>query len=359
MLPIQSATVQFQRPSPLVMALGKLRREEQIGLGLAVALHAALLGVLLLRPAANPIPVPQRMTVTLSPEAGLNATAPTHDDAAADMAPKLGSPPPVAAAPVPVVSPPAARVEPPVEVTKPVPAPKPVAVIQPKPLPVKPPEPVKLAPAKITPPRHPVVKPKEDITPPAAPAEKPVKIAKPVKVETRQAPPAKAVAAKPAHAAKAASSVKDWALALPATPDRQPAGGSRIGNDFLKGVAGGKPSGKAQQQGAAVIGPEVKTALSGVIAHQLKPHWVAPEGVDADKLVTILSWDLNRDGTLAGSPRVVRQEGVTDSNRPQAARHAEQAIRAVQLGQPFKLPAEYYDVWKHVRSFEFNRTLSQ
>jgi outer membrane biosynthesis protein TonB len=309
------------------MALGKLRREEQIGLGLAIVLHAALLGLFLLRPAAAPVPVPQRISVTLSPETGLNATAPTHEDAAADLAPTLGAPPP-AAVPAPVVSPPPAKVTAP-PVVKPVPEPKPVAVTRPRPETVKPPAPVVAPPlpAKLTPRHHP---------------------AKPVEA------PAAAKAA-PKHV----PSVKDWSLALPATPDHQPAGGSRIGNDFLKGVAGGKASGKAQQQGAAVLGPDARSALSGAIARQLKPHWVAPEGVDADKLVTILAWDLNPDGTLAGPPRVVRQEGITDSNRPQAARHAEQAIRAVELGAPFQLPAQYYAIWKHVRAFEFNRTLSQ
>ena len=298
------------------MASGTLRREEQIGLLLAVALHVALIGVLLLRPATTPPPVPQRISVTLSPDVGLNASAPTHEDAAADIAPTLGAPPP-AAAPVPVVSPPPAKIAaPPLE--KPVAEPKPVAVTRPRPAAVKQPEPVA-----------------SPVAAPAKPAHKRVSDAKPI------------------------PSVKDWSLALPAGPEHKLAGGSRIGNDFLKGVAGGKPSGKAQQQGAAVIGPEVKSALSGALAHQLKPHWTAPEGVDADRLVTVLAFDLNPDGTLAGAPHVVRQDGITDSNRPQAARHAEQAIRAVQLAAPFQLPAQYYAIWKHVRAFEFNRTLSQ
>ncbi len=319
------------------MASGALRSEEQVGLVLAVALHAALIGVLLWRPAIAPPPVPQRISVTLSPDVGLQATAPTHADATADMAPKLGTPPPVAASvetPAPVVPPPPARIAaPPVE--KPAPEPRPVAVTRPRPAAVKPiePAPVSPPPAKVTPPRRHAAKPQDTSPVPAAPAAR--------------------------AAAKHAPSVKDWSLDMPASPDRQTPGASRIGNDFLKGVSGGKAGGKAQQQGAAVIGPEVKSALSGAIAHQLKPHWVAPQGADADQLVTILSWDLNRDGSLAGLPRVVRQEGITDSNRPQAARHAEQAIRAVQLGAPFQLPPEYYDTWKHIRSFEFNRTLSQ
>jgi hypothetical protein len=54
---------------------------------------------------------------------------------------------------------------------------------------------------------------------------------------------------------------------------------------------------------------------------------------------------------------VVRQEGITDSNRPQAARHAEQAIRAVQLAAPFDLPPEFYDKWKRIRAWRFDRKL--
>jgi uncharacterized protein YbjT (DUF2867 family) len=73
----------------------------------------------------------------------------------------------------------------------------------------------------------------------------------------------------------------------------------------------------------------------------------------------VLAWDLNRDGSLAGTPRVVRQEGVNDVNRAQAPRHAEQAIRAVRLAAPFVLPADLYDGWKRVSDFRFDKRLSQ
>jgi hypothetical protein len=55
----------------------------------------------------------------------------------------------------------------------------------------------------------------------------------------------------------------------------------------------------------------------------------------------------------------VGQQGITDANRPQAQRHAEQAIRAVELAAPFDLPAKYYSAWKRVASFRFDRRLSQ
>ncbi|MFN5781832.1 MAG: hypothetical protein ACK442_02080, partial [Novosphingobium sp.] len=118
-----------------------------------------------------------------------------------------------------------------------------------------------------------------------------------------------------------------------------------------KGPAGPPP--------AAAIGPAVRSALSGAISRQLKPRWVAPQGADAELLVTFLTWDLNPDGSLNGTPRVIRQEGITDANRAQAARHAEQAIRAVRLAAPFNLPEEFYPAWKRVTAFRFDRKLSQ
>ena len=71
----------------------------------------------------------------------------------------------------------------------------------------------------------------------------------------------------------------------------------------------------------------------------------------------MLAWELNADGSLAGRPRVVSQTGITDSNRPQAALHAERAVRAVQLAAPFDLPEEFYDRWRRIREWRFDRRL--
>lgn len=103
----------------------------------------------------------------------------------------------------------------------------------------------------------------------------------------------------------------------------------------------------------------MRSSLAGAISRQLRPHWAAPQGVDAEKLITILAFDLNQDGSLAGRPRVVRQEGITPANEAQAKRHAEQAIRAVQLAAPFDLPIEYYSAWKRITNSKFDRNLSK
>ncbi|WP_309622062.1 hypothetical protein [Novosphingobium sp.] len=150
----------------------------------------------------------------------------------------------------------------------------------------------------------------------------------------------------------------------PPRPGTKP-GNSRFADAFGDGIPQGNPAGKgktppAQAQGAAVTS-EVRSALASSITRQLKPRWRgrAPQGLDADKLVTFLTWDLNPDGTMAGSPRVVRQEGITPANRAQAARHAEEAIKAVKLVGKFDLPPQYYSAWKHIASFRFDRSLGQ
>jgi hypothetical protein len=136
--------------------------------------------------------------------------------------------------------------------------------------------------------------------------------------------------------------------AQPQTPPKGPAGGSRIGPDFLKGTPGATATGPATGQPAAAIGPAVRSALASAILRQIKPKWQGrvPQGVDTEKLVTIVSIELNPDGSLAGAPKVLNQEGITDSNRSQARRHAEEAVRALQLAAPFQLPNELYEAWK-------------
>lgn len=150
--------------------------------------------------------------------------------------------------------------------------------------------------------------------------------------------------------------------AAPKVPSKQPpkkGGASDFDSAFAPGTPGGAGKDQTKNQPATAIGPAVRSALAGAISRQLKPRWVAPQGIDAEKLVTVLSWDLNPDGSLASNPRVVSQEGINDANRAQAPRHAEQAIRAVKLAAPFQLPAEYYSGWKHIQEFRFDRKLSQ
>ena len=270
------------------MALSALRTDERIGLGVAVALHAALVAVLVLQPGKDEVPpLPERMTVSLTSDVSLSSTAPDPvAESRAAIAPTLSDEPQTA--PIEQARP------------EPIPAPKPVAT---------------------TPPPRAAAKPEPERRRPDRPAAKP-------------APP------KPA-----------------AKPATKPAGGSRIGADFLPG-AGASTTTSETRVPASQIGASAKASLAQAIARQLRPHWTAPQGVDAERLVTVLAFDLNPDGSLSGRPRVVSQTGVTASNSPQKELHAERAIRAVQLAAPFDLPPEYYEAWKRVTSFRFDRNLN-
>jgi outer membrane biosynthesis protein TonB len=304
--------------------MAALRKSEMAGLAVALAGHVALVWVLAMSHAHRP-PPPQRMTVTLSDAVGPQSTSPSQEQAAPDQAPQLGQAQPEEQAPPAPPKP---------EPVKPVPAPVPVP--QPRPEPVKPkPQPAKPQPVKPEP------KPVPHKPEPAKPT--------PHKTVPQDDPVGRAIAAREGKAAtKGAKEAK---------PSDKPAGGSRLGADFLKGLSS-QGAGKAATPPAAISGP-VRASLASAISRALKPNWRVPQGVDADELVTVLAFDLNKDGSLAGPVRVVTQSGITDSNRAQAHIHAENAIRAVKLAAPFALPPEYYDAWKHVTAFRFDRNLAQ
>ncbi len=134
------------------------------------------------------------------------------------------------------------------------------------------------------------------------------------------------------------------------------AGGSRIGEDFLEGQGSSATSDDTRTP-AAAFGASERAALSSAITRQLRPHWNAPDGVDAEKLVSIVSWRLNEDGSLSGRPSCRNQSSsITASNRPQAGLHCERAIRAVQLAAPFNLPEQFYNRWKQLE-WQFDRRL--
>jgi hypothetical protein len=313
------------------MVFANLRRDERIGLGIAVLLHVGLVAVLLVRPGPKPVfEPPQKMTVNLATDVGLTETAPQPvNESRAAVAPELAPEP--APAPEPA--------------SEPAPAPKPQPMVQPA---IAPPKPV-----ATTPPRPKPV-------PRAAPAPKPKPAPRVAPAPPKAAPaPAKA---KPAPAASSNAPRRrpdaPSGHAQTATVPSKKAGASRIGSDFLAG-AGSSTKTDETRIPASQIGASAKASLVQAIARQLKPKWQPPDGPDVDKITTYLRFRLNADGSLAGRPEMVRQTGVTPVNEAQAKRHAEQAIRAVQLAAPFKLPDEYYNAWKVVGPFGFDWKLSQ
>lgn len=109
---------------------------------------------------------------------------------------------------------------------------------------------------------------------------------------------------------------------------------------------------------AASLGPAQKSALDAEIRRQLKPHWKAPTGADVELLRTVVTVRLSRDGSLSGSPEVVETQGITASNSAQVRLHQEQAIKAIRLAAPFRLPPDLYSGWNYLR-LTFDKRLSQ
>lgn len=284
------------------MAERALQQEERIGLAAALLLHGVLVAVLLQQAVRSEVlAFPERMEVSLVSEVGLESAArdPVPESRMA-IAPTLGD-----AAPPPAEAPP-----PPQERALPQPQPQPRSTPAPRPSP------------------QPTTRP--------APAPSPRATSSP--------------------APRVASSPAPRTTPTPHATTAARTGGSRIGDDFLTGKGSSTRTDETRAP-AAVFGASDRAALASAITRQIRPHWNAPSGADAEKLVSIVNWDLNSDGTLKGRPRCrVEPSSITESNQPQASLHCERAIRAVQLAAPFNLPEQFYDRWKALE-WQFDRRL--
>ena len=273
---------------------------DAIALIVAAALHAALVAVLLLQGATRePMPVPERITVNFAEEVGMTSTAPDPvRESRASVAPELGesAPPPIEYAPPP-----------------PLPAPQPTSAPAPEPRPA----------------------PRATSRPQPRPTSRATSRPEP-RPTSRATTSARAPAPSPRSTRNPGAS-REFAQAFDGAGDSTTTSETRLP--------------------ASQVGASARASIAAAISRQLKPHWSPPSGPDAEKIVSVIAWQLNEDGSLAGRPRLVRQTGINDTNRAQAERHAEQAIRAVQLAAPFDLPPEYYNAWKNVSAFSFDWNL--
>ncbi len=297
-----------------------MERGEKIGLGLAVAGHVLLFGVLSVGFLATPNPVKLKQNpveVSLVKDVALEAAAPQQTEAPSQaIAPDVGEP---EEAPPPAEAPP-----------QPVPAPVPEPAPQPEPKPAPPKPAPKPAPAP-----KPVPKPQPKPKPAPPAAEKAAAKPAPKKQES-------AAASSKSSAAPAASKGKGKTETAKGEKPR----GSRLGSDFLKGLTAEKSNAKPNDAppSAARVDGRALAAIQQAIARQIQPcadRQVDP-GPGANQIVTTLNLRLNRDGTLSATPTVVRQNGVDDDNRRYARRVVDLGIAAFKGCSPLKLPAEYY-----------------
>lgn len=208
--------------------------------------------------------------------------------------------------------------------------------------------------------------------PSAAPEAGPQQEAAPAPEPALPKPPSKTLPKLAAEPAKPAPAKIVTAKPVPAKAESKPAAGagaatatrgSRLNLDPSKWMqaagTGATPSAKPTAgTPAATIGPAQKAALDAEIRRQIKPYWKSPTGADVEQLRTIVDVQLARDGSIVGDPQVVDTLGVTPSNQGQMRLHREQAVKAIRLAAPFKLPADLYSGWKLLR-ISFDKRLSQ
>ncbi len=268
-------------------------RAELAGTGFALAFHVALIAALSINLARVAAPSePPSMEVELVDEIALTAAAPQAIAAPppSSQAPEIGEAEPIEPTPAQIVAP----APPPPTITPAPPRPAPTA---------KPPPPVKRV----------VARPTSAKTAPAKVRPAPARTAP---AKTRPGP------ARPAPRA------------------------SRIGDDFLKGIAADtpSPSRSPRRAAAATFSAAAKADISSAIAAQIRPCALRQRalGDGANRIRVVLNIRLTPAGRLKGAPTVVRTSGVDEDNSKYEELVKDQAIASYRDCAPLRLPAELY-----------------
>lgn len=293
-------------------------KADRTALAASVVAHLVLFGLLSLTLKSSDVPSPPKpMTVELIAETDLEATStnPSDEMPAAMLADEEG---PVDDAAAPLE-------------TTPLPEPEPVVTPTPAP-----PTPVH----KVTPPAPPkqvsktavLRDPPKKVVPKAAPkqvAKTPPKAAPKAAAKTPTRPAAKAPPAKTKTQTKTGTGSGRGAATRPS--------GDLAGmvNAVGKSASNSKSSG-APGRSAAQIRSSVQASIYSEVRPLFRKYY--PTGPDDDRLVTTLRVSVNPDGSLVGTPTLVRQTGQTDSNRSLLNGHRDAAIKAVRLAAPFRMP---------------------
>lgn len=302
-----------------------MERAEKVGLGVAAAGHLVLFGLLSVGFLATPNPEKlksQPVEVSLIEEVALESAAPAPAaDPAQSMAPEEG-PPEDAAPPEPAPAPPEPAPEPQPAPPPPAPAPAP----RPQPAPPRPAPQPKAAPKAA---------PKQPTPPPAQPK------AAPKQAQPKAAP--KQVAAAPKQTTTAVKKGTGSTQTASAARPR----GSRLGDDFLKGLSAEPSRSTNPNPPAARVGAQQAANIGAAIQRQIQPcanRQVSP-GPGAERIRVAINLRINRDGSLASRPTVRGSTGVDDDNRRYVDRVEDLAVAAFVGCAPLRgLPPELYDV---------------
>jgi hypothetical protein len=183
---------------------------------------------------------------------------------------------------------------------------------------------------------------------------------------TEDSAPAAAAPAPPRPAAEAPSPIPAPSRSTDSRPaPPAPAGSGRTTRraglgDLDPRSFGRDPASQSEAPPAAAMSARAMADIGSAIARQVQPcadRQVYP-GPGAERIVTPISLRLNRDGSLAGRPRVGQQRGLDDENSRYAQRVADLAVNAFVSCAPLRgLPQELYDVPRGWSNFTLNYRL--
>ena len=178
----------------------------------------------------------------------------------------------------------------------------------------------------------------------------------PPQVQPAPPPPTPQPVARPAPAPRPAPQARPTPPTPRAAPAPRPAPArphpprvSRIGDDFLKGIAdapdaptAARPAPAAQQ--AATFSAAAKASVDQAVKRQIQPcaDRQPAIGAGAERIRVTLNLRLNRDGRLSHPPSVVATRGVDEDNARFEDLVTDQAIRVFRECAPLRLPAELY-----------------
>ncbi|MCA1654054.1 MAG: cell envelope biogenesis protein TolA [Sphingomicrobium sp.] len=174
----------------------------------------------------------------------------------------------------------------------------------------------------------------QDATPPTAPPPEPMPVP--------QVMPTPAPRAAPSPAPRPVPQRPILAKPVPAAPAHI----SRIGADFLKGIADSQaPAAAAAKSSAPSISPSAMAGIQQAIRRQVQPcadRQINP-GPGASKIKVKLHLILNRAGRLTRPPEVVSTSGVDDDNSKYEERVKDLAVASFTGCAPLAgLPQELY-----------------
>jgi len=125
-------------------------------------------------------------------------------------------------------------------------------------------------------------------------------------------------------------------------------------NDIEKLLAKKKPVNArvgAQTFQGVGAGTALTADLASVLFSQIRRCWTPPTGaINAENLVVVYEIYLDRAGAVSGQPKLL-SDGASPNTPRDAANLA--AFRAIMICQPYKLPANRYNEWRHF-SFRFD-----